>query len=99
MIGAAWSARTIVKLPRPGFGQSDQILDGLDRQRWMHGNDENLLRYQSERREIRHVVRRFLQKRQNPKGRTADKHAITVRRRLANRLRCERAAPPILDYD
>src|SRR3990172_6888148 len=77
-------ASRIVQLSRSGFGQSDQLLDRLDRQRGMHDQNVGLSDRQRDRRKVpNRVPRRILaQKRQEPKTGALDKQGITVRRRF-----------------
>ena len=98
MLGTADNARAIIQLSWPGFSQIDQLSYGLDRQRRMDSQYVGLSRYKCHRPKVVHIVRRFLQHRENPDACPADKQSVAVRRRFGDRFRRLNSGTIINDY-
>src|SRR3990172_1825931 len=99
MLGGARSSRSVIQFSRSGLGQSNQLLDGLNRQRWMHNKHIRLPYRKGDRRKITHrIVRRFLQKRPDPKNASREKQGITIRQRFGHGVARDNPARSIVYY-
>ncbi len=93
--------RRIVQLAGPRFGERDQLLHRLDRQRRIDHDQIRRARYQYQRREVFHRVPRqiALQKRCQPERTAGDQQRVSIGRGARHDLAQYHAARPVLDDD